>query len=573
MSLVVKNGTIYDPANRIEGEKVDIFIKNGKIITEDEAARDAKIIDASGKIIFPGGICIHSHIAGSNVNIGRLLRPEDMKRVFRPRRGFARSETGSGVPTTVAVGQRFARMGYSLVCEPSAVPLKSKHTHEELHDTPFVDKLAYTCFEKNWVIMRLLAADEIERAAAFAAWLLRATKMFAIKLVNPGGTEAWAWGGNVETLDQPVPHWGISSREIITGCAKINEMLNLPHSIHLHANMLGVPGNYAITQKSFEAVNDIIKGSQVMNRDTVLHMTHVGAFNAFGGESWKDVCSRTDNLAKFMNGINYATLDSGSLVFGDWTTMTADGPVEYQLHRMNNLKWTNNDAELETGAGVVPYVYSPKSLVNAIMWAMGLELHLLIDDPWKCMLTTDHPNAGPFTLYPQIMAWLMSKKYRDQTFKTLHKATEKRTIITTLDREFTLSDIAIATRAAQAKSLGLKEKGHLGPGADADVAIYSIDPENDNPAKDPDRVMKAFSNAAYTIIGGALVAKDGEIVARHIGKTYWVDPKVDSGFEQTVLAEQRLFLEQYYSVNMRNFAVLESYLTNSTPIKTPTTLT
>ena len=64
MSLVVKNGTVYDPTNSIDGEKMDIFIKNGKIITEDEIDRDAKSIDASGKIIFPGGICIHSHIAG-----------------------------------------------------------------------------------------------------------------------------------------------------------------------------------------------------------------------------------------------------------------------------------------------------------------------------------------------------------------------------------------------------------------------------------------------------------------------------------------------------------------------------
>lgn len=572
MSLVVKNGTVFDPVNSIHGEKMDIFIKNGKIVTEDNADSDAKTIDASGKIIFPGGICIHSHVAGSNVNMGRLLRPEDMKRVIRPRKGFSRAETGSGVPTTLAVGQRFARMGYSLVCEPSAVPLKSKHTHEELHDIPIIDKLAFACFEKNWVILRLLAAGKIEEAAAFAAWLLRATKMFSIKLVNPGGTEAWAWGGNVETLDQPVPHWGVSSREIITGLAKINELLNLPHSIHLHANMLGVPGNYAITQESFEAVCDIAKGDQVTHRDTVVHMTHVGAFNAFGGESWKNVCSRADTLAKYLNGINFATLDSGSLVFGDWTTMTADGPVEYQLHRVNNLKWTNNDAELETGAGIVPYVYSPKSLANAIMWAIGLELHLLIDDPWKCMLSTDHPNAGPFTHYPQIIAWLMSKTYRDNTLKTLHKATEKRTIIATLDREFTLSDVAIVTRTAQAKSLGLKEKGHLGSGADADVAIYSIDPENDNPAKDPDLVMKTFSNAAYTIIGGTVVVKDGELVTRRMGKTYWVDPKVDPGFEQTVLADQRPFLEQYYSVNMRNFAVPESYLTNSTPIKTPTTL-
>ena len=80
MSIIVKNGTVYDPANGIDGEKMDIFIKNNKIISDDSTINGAKTIDASGKIVFPGGICIHSHIAGSNVNMGRLLRPEDMKR-------------------------------------------------------------------------------------------------------------------------------------------------------------------------------------------------------------------------------------------------------------------------------------------------------------------------------------------------------------------------------------------------------------------------------------------------------------------------------------------------------------
>ncbi len=572
MSIIVKNGTVYDPANGIDGEKMDIFIKNSKIVSDDSNINDAKTIDASGKIVFPGGICIHSHIAGSNVNMGRLLRPEDMKRIVSPRRGITRAETGSGIPTTLATGQRFARMGYSLVCEPGAVPLKSKHTHEELHDIPLIDKLAMVCFDKNWVIIRLLAEGELEQAAAFAAWMLRTTKMYSIKVVNPGGTEAWAWGSNVETLDQPIPHWGISSREIISGLTKISEMLNIPHSVHLHANMLGVPGNYEITRESFDVAREIHKGTDV-NRDTVLHMTHVGAFNSFGGESWKNICSKTDDIAKYMNDHEFATLDSGALVFGDWTTMTADGPVEYQLHRINGLKWVNNDIELETGAGIVPYVYSPKSLANSIMWAGGLELHLMIDNPWKCMLTTDHPNAGPFTRYPQIMAWLMSKEYREQTIKSLNKGVEKRTHIATLDREFTLSEIAITTRASQAKSLGLLNvKGHLGQGADADIAIYSIDPEKDDPSKNPELVMKAFSNAEYTIIGGVLVSKNGEIVSKRTGKTYWVNPQVDPGFEQEVIAAQRPFIEQYYSVNMRNFDVAESYLTRSTPIKTKTQL-
>ena len=55
--------------------KKDIFIKDGIIV--DKVNGEAKVIDASGKIVMPGGVDIHAHIAGAKVNTGRALRPED----------------------------------------------------------------------------------------------------------------------------------------------------------------------------------------------------------------------------------------------------------------------------------------------------------------------------------------------------------------------------------------------------------------------------------------------------------------------------------------------------------------
>ncbi|HXX86901.1 MAG TPA: amidohydrolase family protein, partial [Candidatus Acidoferrum sp.] len=76
MELLIKNGYVFDPINRINGERMDIAVKNGKIV-EKVMERRARKIDASGMIVMPGGVDIHTHIAGSEVNTGRLLRPED----------------------------------------------------------------------------------------------------------------------------------------------------------------------------------------------------------------------------------------------------------------------------------------------------------------------------------------------------------------------------------------------------------------------------------------------------------------------------------------------------------------
>jgi formylmethanofuran dehydrogenase subunit A len=64
-------------------------------------------------------------------------------------------------------------------------------------------------------------------------------------------------------------------------------------------------------------------------------------------------------------------------------TITADGPWQHLLYELTGRKWGNLDVENETGCGIVPYVYSDHRLVNAIQWAVGLELLLLIDDPWR----------------------------------------------------------------------------------------------------------------------------------------------------------------------------------------------
>ncbi|MEE9594581.1 MAG: amidohydrolase family protein, partial [Candidatus Hydrothermarchaeales archaeon] len=76
MGLIIKNGNVYDPLNNVRGDKKDIFVEDG-VIVEGLEGNGHDVIDASGKVVMPGGIDVHSHIAGGKVNVGRSLRPED----------------------------------------------------------------------------------------------------------------------------------------------------------------------------------------------------------------------------------------------------------------------------------------------------------------------------------------------------------------------------------------------------------------------------------------------------------------------------------------------------------------
>ena len=78
MKFKIINGTVFDPSQKINGEKKDLFVDNGFIVdpSKNELSKFNKVIDVSGLIVMAGAIDIHSHIAGGNVNNARLLSPE-----------------------------------------------------------------------------------------------------------------------------------------------------------------------------------------------------------------------------------------------------------------------------------------------------------------------------------------------------------------------------------------------------------------------------------------------------------------------------------------------------------------
>ena len=524
MELLIRNGFVYDPINNINGDKMDIAIKDGKIVKKVDEL-NARQINASGMLIMPGGVDIHTHIAGSEVNSGRLLRPEDHFKDYERKTPETRSGVGRSIPSTFTTGYRYSRMGYTTIMNPSMPPLEAKHTHEELHDTPMLDKASYPLLGDWWFVLEHLSEGAIEECARYVAWIMNAVKGYAIKIVNPGGLEAWGSGTNVTSIDDQTPYFHITPREILRGLFKVNKLLNMPHTIHVHTNNLGKPGNYSTALDTMKCIEDLASENK-----PAIHITHC-QFCAFKGSDWRDLSSGAEEIAKYVNNHSHVTLDMGQVIFTDTTTMTADGPFQFTLHELTGSKWVNHDVETETSGGIVPFRYRRKSYANAIQWSIGLELALLITDPWKIFLTTDHPNGGPFTSYPRIIAWLISQEARNASLKNIHKRARSRSLLPSISRELSFNEIAVITRAGQAKALGLKNKGHLGLGADADIAVYKINPETTDPSKMYKKVRKAFRNTVYTVKGGEIVSKNGQILNHMNGSTMWLDVKVSEPFK------------------------------------------
>ena len=553
--IIVKGGFIIDPTRKIDGDVGDVAIKDGKIV--DKVSSSAKVIDAKGKVVMAGGVDVHSHVAGPKVNVGRLFRPEDKLLSGFCRSGMAqkngyRMESGFSVPSTFKTGYDYARMGYGFVMEAAMPPIHSPHVHEEIHDTPIIDEAALPVFGNNWFVMDYLKKGEVENTGAYIAWLLKATKGFGIKVVNPGGTAAWGWGLNCLTLDDPVPYFEVTPREIITGLMQANEYLGLPHSMHIHQNDLGNPGNYQLTLDSLKLAEKV-KPKNKFGREQVMHSTHL-QFHSYGGDNWANFESKAKEVMDYVNKNKAITFDLGCVTLDETTTMTADGPFEHHLNGLNHLKWCNVDVEMETAAGVVPYVYDPNIKVCDIQWAIGLELALYAKDMNRAFITTDHPNAGPFTRYPRVIKWLMSRNAREavlSSFKHKDKVIDA-TTLHQLERELTLFEIAQMTRSGPAKCLGMSNiYGGLAPGMSADVAVFDLNYKN--MPSDPEMIEKAFQRSACFIKSGEVVVRDGEVVAHGHKKTVWVNVKMPENPQVTRDITQSFTKD--YTVDIVNYQV------------------
>src|SRR5919107_1572286 len=249
--LRIEQGRVYDPANGVDGEVRDVCLDGGRVV--EGLPSHAPRIAARGMVVMPGGVDIHSHIAGPAVNAARKLSPEEHSGDVLDRTAMTRSGTGGTVPSTFATGYRYALLGYTTVVEAAAPPLAARQVLAEIRDTPIIDAAFLVLMGNNLSLFDLMREGGPVTDAV--AWWLEATGGYGVKLVNPGGVEMWKHGNrNVTSLDDEVEGLGVTPRRIVEAIAGAVDELRLPHPVHVHCNNLGVAGNWRTTLDTLDAL-------------------------------------------------------------------------------------------------------------------------------------------------------------------------------------------------------------------------------------------------------------------------------------------------------------------------------
>jgi formylmethanofuran dehydrogenase subunit A len=135
----------------------------------------------------------------------------------------------------------------------------------------------------------------------------------------------------------------------------------------------------------------------------------------------------------------------------------------------------------------------------------------------------------------------MDRSFREEQLAKLHPEVAAQCALKSIARELTLNEIAIMTRAAPARLLGLLDRGHLGVGAAADIAVYREQADRE----------AMFATPEYVFKDGAMVARGGRITAVPVGGTHFVEPDFDLSIEKTL----RRHLAAHGSVNFDHIAM------------------
>jgi formylmethanofuran dehydrogenase subunit A len=539
MSLLLRGGLVVDPAHHAASEHRDIAVRDGRIVEPVPGDTYAQQIDASGCVVMAGGIDMHTHIGGGKVNLARLLMAEDHRAgpnpIAPPTNPLELASCGTCAPGTLATGYRYIEMGYTAAFEPAMVPSNARHAHMEMGDVPILDHGAYVMLGNDELLLQLLAEggpanNNYAQIRDYTAWTINASKALGVKVVNPGGISAFKFNQRQLDVNEPHVHWQVTPRQVLHTLARALRELGVPHPLHIHGSNLGVAGNIESTLETIAALEGL-----------PAHLTHI-QFHAYGSDGPKKFSSAALQLAEAVNANPQISIDVGQIMFGQ--TVTASGDTMRQ-HAQSGLasprKWVGADIEGVAGCGVVPFRYREQSFVNALQWVIGLEIFLLVRNPWQVVLTTDHPNGGPFTSYPHLIRLLMDRSFREEQLAKLHPDVAANCALRSIARELSLDEIAILTRAAPARLLGLPDRGHLGVGAAADIAVYREEADRE----------AMFTTPAYVFKDGTLVARAGRVMATPVGGTHYVEPGYDTIIEKTL----RRHWQAHAAINFDNVVI------------------
>ncbi len=227
--ILIKNGLIYDPVQKINGTKSDIYIADGKIT---ESFPDPEItIDADERAVFAGGIDPYVNIAAPGLDY--LHRNKKL-------------------PSLKDIGLSYAKCGYVHIHQPLTPLLTAGYIWHSLNQIPYLDKSVWATLDLR-DLGRHIKANKTDELISQSNILLKLTGAIGLFLPYP----------YLKHKQRHYMHMNISQKKIFELISAIKDQSFLP------VNIMGNPGIFdkEITVPENFHISDI--GNALTSNDVV----------------------------------------------------------------------------------------------------------------------------------------------------------------------------------------------------------------------------------------------------------------------------------------------------------------
>jgi len=534
--LIIKNGTLFDPLNNIEGEEKDILIEEGKIVDKFTSDAGVKEINAKNKTIIPSAIDIHTHVASQQVNWVRLLgtKIEQFQKLWNSL-------------TLENIAKDYISMGYTFIVEANVFPSLAKHAVFNFNNLPILDKAMLLNISNLWPLELEFQRGLEDDASVFLSDLLSITKSYGFKVYNPFESENWNYQKLRESLDYKSRLYNFTPLDVYQNLTKYNEYLGLPHSIHAHIEGYEKEqGKKNLTKILKRIETSGLKpkpdNNMEIKRSQSFHIAHASSYNIDGNNS---------ELIEFYNKNQNFDLDLAFLGFDAINPLiTSDRRLINSLIASNNpYKLIRSAVEFEGDIFATFRIFDKKIKQDCILWANALDLALNIKNKWQMQFSTNFPNYSHVKNVPEIATWLISEEARKNFMKDMNDEFLKNSPLLNNSEELSFNEFVILTRSSPAKSFGIGSiKGNLENGADADLNILDLNIKELDTSKDYKEVEKSLQNIEYVLKDGKIVKKKEIIGIDHHGKLFWAKGNVDKEKKSTLILKKKEFYQKYYSI-------------------------
>ena len=246
LDLVIKNGTVATAADVIS---CDIGISDGRVVALAENLEGDKIIDASGKIVMPGGIDSHLHL-DQPTGDGSVMADDFLSGTISAACGgtttiipFACQQKGSTIQH--AVDDYHARAEGKPVIDYTFHLIVTDTTEQVLlHELPALIKEGYTSF-KIYMTYDALKLNDHQILDILSV----ARRDGAMAMIHAENSDCIAWlTGKLEQAGDTAPHFHAASRPAVVEREATHRAISLAELVDVPVLIVHVSGPEAIDQ-------------------------------------------------------------------------------------------------------------------------------------------------------------------------------------------------------------------------------------------------------------------------------------------------------------------------------------